>query len=34
MFLSDKICIVAIFFMLKYRKIKHLCAVCNLHVAI
>ena len=33
-FLTDKICMFAIFFMLKYRKILHLSTVCNLQVAI
>ncbi len=31
--LTDKICLGAIFFMLKYCKVLHLCADCNLDVA-
>ena len=33
-FLADKICQVAIFFMLNYRNFLHFWVVCNLHVAI
>ena len=32
-FMDDKICLHAIFFMLKYCKVLHLCADCNLDVA-
>ena len=33
-FLTDKICLAAIFFMLKFCKTLHIYVVCNLQVAI